>query len=201
MLDIEVAGALASGATIVVYFAPNTDVGFLDAVATAIYDTLNKPSVISISWGAAESDWTAQAVQSMDQVFLDGAALGVTVCRAAGDNGSTDGVPDGLVHVDFPASSPYALGCEGTRLEGSESTITQEIVWNGGNSGGATGGGVSDTLDLPGWQINAGAPRRRPIRVAASDEACPTWPAMPTRLPATRFYLTESGQPSAGPAP
>jgi kumamolisin len=54
MLDIEVAGAVAPGARIVVYFAPNTDQGFVDAVAHAVHDTKNKPSVISISCGAPE---------------------------------------------------------------------------------------------------------------------------------------------------
>jgi len=158
MLDIEVAGAVAPGAKIVVYFAPNTDAGFLDAVHTAIHDTLNKPSVVSISWGAAESDWTNQAMQAMDKAFQDGAALGVTICCASGDNGSTDGVSDGRLHVDFPASSPYALACGGTRLEGSGSTITKEIVWNEGIRGGATGGGVSDVFALPKWQANAKVP-------------------------------------------
>src|SRR5271167_3030143 len=61
MLDIEVAGAIAPGAKIVVYFAPNTDAGFLDAITAAIHDTTNKPSVISISWGGPESSWTSQA--------------------------------------------------------------------------------------------------------------------------------------------
>jgi kumamolisin len=158
MLDIEVAGAVAPGAKIVVYFAPNTDAGFLDAITTAIHDTLNKPSVVSISWGAAESGWTNQAMQAMDSAFQDAAALGVTVCCAAGDNGSTDGVNDGLLHVDFPASSPYAMACGGTRLEGSGSTIRNEIVWNEGVSGGATGGGISDVFDLPNWQANANVP-------------------------------------------
>jgi kumamolisin len=158
MLDIEVAGAVAPGAKIVVYFAPNTDAGFLDAVNTAIHDTLNKPSAVSISWGGAESGWTNQAMQAMNNAFQDAAALGVTICCASGDSGSTDGVDDGLLHVDFPASSPYALGCGGTRLEGSGSTITNEVVWNEGVGGGATGGGISDVFDLPNWQANANIP-------------------------------------------
>ena len=54
MLDIEVAGAVANGSSIAVYFAPNTDQGFLDAITQAVHDTVNKPSVISISWGSAE---------------------------------------------------------------------------------------------------------------------------------------------------
>ena len=54
MLDIEVAGAVAPGAKFVVYFTPNTDQGFLDAITQALNDTVNKPSVISISWGGPE---------------------------------------------------------------------------------------------------------------------------------------------------
>src|SRR5260221_1545118 len=126
-LDIEVAGAIAPGAHIVVYFAPNTDRGFLDAITKAIHDTANTPSVISICWGSAEVNWTAQAMQAMDQAFQAAAALGVTVCCAAGDNGSGDGVTtDQLAHVDFPASSPYALGCGGARLEKVEHKVVLE---------------------------------------------------------------------------
>jgi kumamolisin len=155
-LDIEVAGSIAPGAHIVVYFAPNTDRGFLDAITTAILDVTNNQSVISISWGSAEVSWTAQAMQAMDQAFQAAAALGVTVCCAAGDNGSSDGVTDGQAHVDFPASSPYALGCGGTRLETVNNQLT-EVVWNDGPNS-ATGGGVSDFFDLPTWQANAGVP-------------------------------------------
>lgn len=157
-LDIEVAGAVAPGAKMVVYFAPNTDAGFLDAITTAIHDARNNPSVLSISWGGPESDWTAQALQAMDQAFQDAAALGVTVCCASGDDGSSDRVSDGLAHVDFPAASPYALGCGGTRLEGTGSTITTEVVWNEGAGSGATGGGVSDVFAPPSWQASANVP-------------------------------------------
>jgi kumamolisin len=153
-LDIEIAGAIAPGAQIVVYFAPNTDRGFLDAITQATHDTTNKPSVISISWGGPEVNWTAQAMQTIDQAFQAAAALGITVCCAAGDNGSGDGVTDGKAHVDFPASSPYALGCGGTRLEGANNQITSEVVWNDG-PGSATGGGISDVFGLPTWQANA----------------------------------------------
>jgi kumamolisin len=157
MLDIEVAAAIAPGAKIAVYFAPNTDAGFLNAVTTAVHDKKNNPSVISISWGSAEANWTSQAIQAMNQAFHDAAALGVTICSAAGDNGSSDGVTDGSVHVDFPASSPYVLACGGTKLQGSGQTISSEVVWNEQNHG-ATGGGVSDVFGLPDWQSNAKVP-------------------------------------------
>ena len=65
MLDIEVAGAVAPAAHIVVYFAPNTDQGFHDAIATAVHDTTIKPSVVSISWGGPEDSWTQQARDAM----------------------------------------------------------------------------------------------------------------------------------------
>ncbi|MCU1247258.1 MAG: Peptidase propeptide [Edaphobacter sp.] len=160
MLDIEVAAAVAPGANIVVYFAPNTDQGFLDAVANAVHDTKNKPSVISISWGAAESNWTAQAMAAFDAACQSAAALGITITVAAGDNGSTDGVTGGQNHVDFPASSPHVLACGGTKLLGSGSTITSEVVWNElTNNEGATGGGVSNFFPLPPWQASAGVPK------------------------------------------
>ena len=78
MLDIEVAGAIAPGAKIVVYFAPNTDAGFLDAIAAAIHDTTNKPSVISISWGGPEID--------LDRAGDDRIRPGVPGRRHDGDN-------------------------------------------------------------------------------------------------------------------
>jgi kumamolisin len=157
MLDIEVVGAIAPKAKIVVYFAPNTSQGFLDAITQAVHDTVNNPSVISISWGGPESTWTTQALQQFDQAFQAAAAVGITVCIAAGDNGSSDGVDDGLAHADFPASSPNVLACGGTRLNASGTAISSEVVWNEPNEG-ATGGGVSDAFPLPSYQENAGVP-------------------------------------------
>jgi len=152
MLDIEVAGAIAPAAKIAVYFAPNTDQGFLDAITTAVHDSTNQPSAISISWGSAESNWTSQAMTNFDDAFQAAAAMGVTVCVASGDNGSSDGVNDGNNHVDFPASDPFVLGCGGTTLQASNGKIVNETVWNDQPSGGAGGGGVSDVFPLPTWQ-------------------------------------------------
>jgi kumamolisin len=152
MLDIEVVGAIVPQSKIAVYFAPNTDAGFLDAITTAIHDTPNKPAVISISWGGAESGWTSQAMTAMDDAFQAAATLGITVCVASGDNGSSDGVTDGGDHVDFPASSAFALACGGTSLEATSSAISGEAVWNDGANGGASGGGVSSFFAAPAWQ-------------------------------------------------
>jgi kumamolisin len=154
LLDIEVAGALAPGAQVVVYFAPNTDQGFLDAVSTAAQA---EPTALSISWGQSEDEWTAQARTAMDSAFADAAALGVTVTVAAGDDGSTDRSAAGGTHVDFPASSPHVLGCGGTKLTYTGRT-RHETVWNEGTGNGATGGGISDTFSRPTWQEAAGVP-------------------------------------------
>jgi kumamolisin len=151
-LDIEVAGAVAPGAKIVVYFAQNTDKGFLDAISTAIHDKVNSPSVISISWGSAESQWSDQAMQNFNETFMSAAALGITITVAAGDNGSSDGQTDGKAHVDFPSSSPYALACGGTRL-----LSNSETVWND-MDGWATGGGISDIFPVPDYQKNITLP-------------------------------------------
>jgi kumamolisin len=159
MLDIEVSGSIAPAAKIVVYFAENTDAGFLNAITTAVHDSKNNPSIVSISWGGPESSWTQQAMTSMDEAFQSAAAMGVTVCVAAGDDGSTDGVTDGQNHVDFPASSPNVLACGGTELIASGNAITSETVWNElANNEGATGGGISDVFPLPSWQTGAGVP-------------------------------------------
>jgi kumamolisin len=162
-LDIDVIGAAAPGAAQVVYFAPNNgDQGFVDAISDAAHAS-PAPIVISISWGQSEDAWTAQGRSAMDAAMADAAALGITVCVAAGDNGSGDGVTDGQVHVDFPASSPNALACGGTKLIADPSTgvISSEVVWNETAANeGAGGGGVSDQFALPSWQATAGVPAR-----------------------------------------
>jgi kumamolisin len=158
-LDIEVAGSIAPGATIAVYFTPNTDQGFVDAITTAVHDTTNNPKVISISWGGPESGWAQSDADTLDGACQSAAALGVTITVASGDNGSSDGVNDGANHVDFPASSPNVLACGGTTLTVNGTTIVSEVVWDDQPSGGgASGGGVSDYFPLPSWQANAGVP-------------------------------------------
>jgi kumamolisin len=160
MLDIEVSGAVAPGASIVVYFSTFTEQGWVDAITTAVHDSVHKPSVISISWGFAEgqSIWSTQAITAVNEAFQAAATMGVTVCCAAGDDGSRDQVDDGLAHCDFPATSAFVLACGGTTLHSSGTNITSETVWNDGVNGGATGGGISDTIDLPTWQANAHVP-------------------------------------------
>ena len=155
MLDIEVAGAVAPAARQRVYFAPNTSAGWLAAVKAAVHDA-TRPVAISISWGAPEANWTVQMMRSVESAFNDAANLGIPVTVAAGDDGSDDGT--GGLAADFPASAPHALGCGGTRLQGSGSTVTSETVWNSGTASGSTGGGVSNVFAKPSYQAGTNVP-------------------------------------------
>jgi kumamolisin len=168
MLDIEVAGAVAPAAKIAVYFTPDaSDRSFLDALTKAVHDTTHKPSVISISWGGPEPASTPSFIKQFNQVLHSASLLGITVCVAAGDNGAADEGPDewdGQAQVDFPASSPYALACGGTRIDSAGAGGVEESVWNQqvddvqDDSFGATGGGISQVFPVPAWQASLDLP-------------------------------------------
>ena len=199
-LDIDVIGAAAPGAAQVVYFAPNNgDQGFVDAISDAAQAS-PAPIAISISWGQSEDSWTAQGLSAMNQAMSDAAALGITVCAAAGDSGSSDGVNDGQVHVDFPASSPYALGCGGTKLLADPATgvVSSEVVWNElASNEGAGGGGVSDQFALPSWQANAGVGPRAASQPAAAA-AAPAASAVDPMASEHRGHNPSSGSGTGG---
>ncbi|MGH3211837.1 MAG: S53 family peptidase [Trebonia sp.] len=173
-LDIEVIGGVAPGAVQIVYFGTNTDQGFIDTISQAVHATPS-PIAVSISWGQSEDQWSAQSRTAMDQAFADAAALGVTVTVAAGDNGSSDDPSEQTqVHCDFPASSPNALACGGTKLVGNTSSfaITSEAVWNElASNEGAGGGGVSDVFPLPSYQADAGVPTSAAASAAGQTSA------------------------------
>jgi kumamolisin len=176
MLDIEVAGAVAPKAKIAVYFAPNTDAGFLNALKSAVHDPLRKPSVVSISWGSAERGWTKQALAAFNTACQEAATLGVTVCCSAGDHGAQDEQGQTRANADFPASSPYVLACGGSSLIAKNGSIASETAWNNGD-GWATGGGVSEVFPVPPYQahvaippsLNAGAPKGRGVPDVCGD--------------------------------
>jgi kumamolisin len=156
-LDVEVAGAVAQGASIVLYFAPNSSDGWWDVMQQIVTDTANNPSVISISWGSTQDSafWTTQLIQQLESSFAAAAAKQITVLAASGDHGSSDGQNDGLAHVQYPASSANVTGCGGSVLTLNGSAIATEVVWD--NAAGSTGGGVS-SFQLPSWQSGAGVP-------------------------------------------
>jgi len=178
-LDIQVAAAVAPEARLAVYFTEANEQGFVDGVAQAVYDKTNRPSVVIVTWGEPEVFWPTRARKALDAVLADAVRLGVTVVAAAGDELATERMNDGHAHVDYPASSPYVLGCGGTTitLDAPGTTIVDEVVWNDGANG--TGGGVSAKYAVPSFQKNAKVPpsvtggrrgRGVPDVAAAADE-------------------------------
>jgi kumamolisin len=144
-LDIEVVQALAPGANIKVYEAPNSDAG-----ETAVYSALvsDDVPVVSISWGIYESGETSSNRTALNTDFQEAAAQGQSVFAASGDSGSDD-AGDGGTSVDFPASDPYVTGTGGTTLTTSSGTWSKETAWSG------SGGGVSSIFSRPSYQTSS----------------------------------------------
>lgn len=138
-LDMIVAGAVAPAASYRVYFAPNTDAGFLAAIKQAVAEC----DGVSISWGGPESSWDGATMDEFAAVIKAARAAGVPVFVAAGDTGSQDSSGAGN-QVDFPASAPDSIGCGGTRLILSAAgERASEVTWDDSDTSSATGGGVS----------------------------------------------------------
>jgi len=188
MLDVEVVAGVCPAATIVVYFSSFDESGWVDIVDTAIHDQNNPLTVISCSWGYAEDAsgaWSAGAQAAINDSLQAATLLGITVCVAAGDDGSDDQVGDGHAHVDFPSSSPYVLAVGGTTLKRSASGTVTETAWKDGDglrkdNGGSTGGGVSAIFPRPSWQmvsirsVNPGSIDGRVVPDVAADASANT---------------------------
>ncbi len=211
MLDIEVIGAIVPGAKLVVYFAKSMDSDFSDAIHTAVHDTANNPSVISISWGGAEDGATQQFLDAFKSALEDARSLNITVLVASGDNGAADMGPnewDGQAHVDFPSSSPLVLACGATHINLSGTTLVGEGAWNQGfadtdpqvDSFGSVGGGISDVFTPPpSWQASLNMPAS--VNGGGPGAGFPMSPATATRVPAISSAWTGSRRSSAGRVP
>ena len=188
MLDVEVVAGVCPASTIVVYFSSFDESGWVNIVDTAIHDQSNPLTVISCSWGYAEDApgaWSAGAQAAINDSLQAATLLGITVCVAAGDDGSDDEVGDGHAHVDFPSSSPYVLAVGGTTLKQSSSGKITETAWKDGDglrkdNGGSTGGGVSTIFPRPSWQtvsiesVNPGSIEGRVVPDVAADASANT---------------------------
>jgi kumamolisin len=196
MLDIEVCGTVAHGARLAVYFSDTSDRGFHGALSAAVHDAERSPSVVSISWGAPEDAWTEQARQVFDDMLIDAAALGITVLAAAGDHGAGDRTKDGKAHADYPASSPYMIGCGGTTLFDDDGQPS-EVAWNDGDGRATGGGSATSTLRRTGRKSPF-----PPMSTAPGSRGaeCRTWPATRTTRPGTLSWSTVNGYPWAEPA-
>ena len=127
-LDVQWAHATAPLARIVLIEAPDASLNsLLGAVRLA---NQMGPGVVSMSFGAAEGNWTA----SVDSAFT---GKNMSYLAATGDSGSG---------VSWPSVSSNVLAVGGTTLSYSGSGARSEAAWSG------TGGGVSAYTALPSYQ-------------------------------------------------
>jgi hypothetical protein len=165
ILDVEDVSAMAPGADIDVYEAPNSVAGGLDEYAQMVNDDVDK--IITSSWGFCESDeaqYEPGSQQAEDYLFEQAAAQGQTVLSAAGDTGDdtcneirstpppTDQNP---LSVNDPSSQPYVMAVGGTTIQDADPSDYAETVWNDGSEWGGGGGGISSTWAAPSWQLTA----------------------------------------------
>ncbi len=121
-LDVERSGAMAPGANIVAYIAPNTNNGFVDLFNTVV--SQGKAQVMSTSWGLAEQFETQGYATLLNQAFEQGAAEGMSLFAASGDYGAYDAYPQYKAPaVDSPASSTYITAAGGTTLPQSAAGV------------------------------------------------------------------------------
>jgi len=158
-LDVQVIAGTAPEARIAVYFTGKGQPGLVAGVSEAVHGSTARPSVIAITWGQPEDSWDPEARKGLDAVLQDAVRLGITVLASSGDYLATDGASDQMVHVDYPASSPYVLGCGGTQitLDDGRTRIVNEVVWNDGRKNG-TGGGISEIYAVPDFQNGLALP-------------------------------------------
>ncbi|HEY5058094.1 MAG TPA: S53 family peptidase [Gaiellaceae bacterium] len=128
-LDVEQSGGLAPKAKIVVYQAPNTDFGFVDAFFDAA--SQNVADTLSASWGESETVIQASVnigIESptyaitFDEAYLESAAQGQSAFVSAGDFGAYTAAEDlGTTNLSAgnPDSSPWITSAGGTTLPGT----------------------------------------------------------------------------------
>ena len=177
-LDVEWSGAVAPGASILYVSSALAEGGVINSLVYSI--TSNLAPILSISYGACESDWGQRNLTTLNQYFQQANVQGQTIVGPSGDSGATDCdyqaiiAADGLA-VDFPASSPFVTGLGGTMLNegagnfwntnngnnsGSALSYIPETVWNesSANGLGSGGGGASAYFSKPAWQVGTGVP-------------------------------------------
>lgn len=158
-LDIEVVAAMAPKATQIVYEGPNTTQGVNDTYNQIVTD--NKAQITTISWGECEAQSGNSELQTLDNIFKQGSAQGITMFAASGDSGAYD-CNDTNLAVDSPAGDPYITGVGGTNLQTSGGTYGSESVWSNPTDtqrspkGSGGGGGISSFFAQPTWQVGPG---------------------------------------------
>jgi len=159
-LDMEVAAAIAPGATQMIYITLNTSVGVIDGYSRIVSDNLAK--VVSTSWGLCEDQVGNREISILNTIFEQAAAQGQAVFAATGDNGAY-GCGDTELAVESPADNPYVVGVGGTTLHlGANGSYGSESAWSCprcivlGPLGSGSGGGISAVFPRPAYRTGPG---------------------------------------------
>ncbi len=169
LLDVEDVSGMAPGANIDVYENAESPGGEVAEIAAMVAE--DRDQIITSSYGQPceqeEQEGQPGTQQALDFLFQQGAAQGQTFLGAAGDNGSdsceeahreaTPQPGQNPVSAGEIASQPYVLGVGGTTITDAAQPV-QEHVWNDGSTGGAGGGGISQSFAMPSWQRDASVP-------------------------------------------
>lgn len=150
--DIEIAGAIAKCSTIIVYFAPNNELSFYEAIFFSLTNGNYYSCAEVISWGCPEIENRASYCESVNKIMEIGVKRNVSILCASGDNGSSDGLKG--LNVDFPASAPNSVACGGTNIYVENNKIIDEVTWHG------SGGGFSSIFPKPSYQTNVTGDKR-----------------------------------------
>jgi len=149
-LDIEYIKSVAPNVPLTVIYSSQYS---LLNWANQITSLADSPLVHSVSYGNDEVQQTStQYMQTCNTAFMKAGAKGISILFASGDQGVCGRSGCGLLthsrfHPDFPAGSPYITAVGGTDFAGTD--IGDEMAWS------ASGGGFSDTFDIPSYQTAA----------------------------------------------
>lgn len=169
-IDIETLGGCypSPNLTIVLYIVRNSIAEFSTVLNYALADKIHKPSILSISWGQPEINYSPAQLDTINRVFERAYNKGIIICVASGDNGSSDGT-SAIQCADFPASSPYVIAVGGTSLVSPTDSYTADTVETAWTSGG---GAISDYFPIPTYQqrIASGSLKRNVPDVSSNAD-------------------------------
>jgi hypothetical protein len=162
LVDIDTVLAIAPGAKVVVYLAPEYDGGAeasddYTPIAAAIDNMWLTGGVISTSYGLCEAEIAFADAGKMDSLLESASTVGITLFAATGDTGTTCQGRDDKTYpntIPYPASSPHAIAVGGTSLSvNAGNAYGSESYWN--NSIGSGGHGFSLFWAEPNYQTSA----------------------------------------------
>src|SRR6266581_1339595 len=182
-LDIEVVAAMAPQAAQIVYEGPNTTNGVNDTYNKIVTD--NKAQVMTTSWGLCEADSGSTELNTLDNIFKQGAAQGISMYAASGDSGAYDCQTSAL-QVDSPASDPYITG---TGVKNQYSNGKREVPDISADADPNTGYAIYCTVvasgcDSSGW-----------FEVGGTSGAAPLWAGSTALI---NQYLLQQGKSRVG---